>query len=158
MDGPSRAAVEARAVQPRSKSSNYPEPFASLMSRREKRALGDVFGLEAFGVNFTRLSPGGLSALHHRHSRQEEFVYVLEGEPTLVTDAGDVALRPGMCAGFRPGGSAHHLENRTQRDVVVLEVGNRPPDDQGTYPVDDLQAVMGDDGRWRFAHKDGTPY
>jgi uncharacterized cupin superfamily protein len=76
------------------------------MSRREKRALGDVFGLQAFGVNFTRLSPGGLSALHHRHSRQEEFVYVLEGEPTLVTDAGDVALRPGMCAGFRPGGDA----------------------------------------------------
>ena len=155
---PFPASVEARAAPPRTKPSAYPEPFASLMSRREKRPLGDLFGLKAFGVNITRLFPGGLSALHHRHTRQDEFVYVLEGEPTLVTDGGDVPLRPGMCAGFPANGSAHHLENRTDRDVVVLEVGDRPEGDEGLYPRDDLRAVMSDDRKWKFIHKDGTPY
>jgi uncharacterized cupin superfamily protein len=151
-------AVEARAAPPRTKPSNYPEPFASRMTRREKRPLGDLFGLKAFGVNLTRLLPGGLSALHHRHSRQDEFVYILEGEPTLVTDSGEVPLRPGMCAGFAANGSAHHLENRTDGDVLILEVGDRSLGDEGAYPRDDLQAVMGEDGKWRFAHKDGSPY
>ncbi len=93
------------------------------MAGREKRPLGDRFGLAAFGVNHTRLAPGGQSALHHRHSKQDEFIYVLEGEPTLVSDDGETQLRPGMCAGFAAGGGAHHLENRTSRDVVILEVG-----------------------------------
>src|SRR5690349_3333778 len=130
-------AVDAAAIPPRAKRSSYPEPFASAMSRREKRQLGDVFGITSFGVNLTRLAPGGVSALHHRHTRQQEFVYVLEGEPTLVSDAGDVPLRPGMCAGFVPGGAAHHLENRTDRDVVVLEVGDRVEGDGGESPRDD---------------------
>jgi uncharacterized cupin superfamily protein len=151
-------AVDAASAPPRTRSSNYPEPFASRMSRREKRPLGDLFGLTSFGVNRTRLTPGGVSALHHRHSRQQEFVYVLEGEPTLVTDAGEVHLRPGMCAGFPANGAAHHLENRTERDVVVLEVGDRIAGDEGTYPADDIKAAMGDDGKWSFEHKDGTPY
>jgi len=152
------AAIDAASAAPRTKPSNYPEPFASRMAARQKRALGDLFGLKAFGVNLTRLAPGGVSALHHRHSRQDEFVYVLEGEPTLVTDNGDIQLRPGMCAGFAANGSAHHLENRTRGDVIVLEVGDRAPGDQGSYPADDLQAVMGEDGKWRFTHKDGRPY
>jgi uncharacterized cupin superfamily protein len=75
-----------------------------------------------------------------------------------VTDGGDVPLRPGMCAGFPANGSAHHLENRTDRDVVVLEVGDRPEGDEGLYPRDDLRAVMSDDRKWKFIHKDGTPY
>ena len=151
-------AVEAKAAPPRAKASNYPEPFASRMSRREKRPLGDLFGLKAFGVNFTRLLPGGVSALHHRHTRQDEFVYILEGEPTLVTDSGVVALRPGMCAGFAANGPAHHLENRTDADVVLLEVGDRPPGDEVSYPLDDLQATNAGDRSWRLTHKDGTPY
>jgi uncharacterized cupin superfamily protein len=151
-------AVEAASVPPRAKASSYPEPFASRMSRREKRPLGDLFGLKAFGVNRTRLAPGGVSALHHRHTKQEEFVYVLEGEPTLVTGAAEVQLRPGMCAGFTPDGAAHHLENRTDHDVVVLEVGDRVAGDEGEYPADDIKAAMGGDGKWIFEHKDGTPY
>lgn len=79
-------------------------------------------------------------------------------EPTLVTDDGDTPMRPGMCAGFAANGSAHHLENRTSRDVVVLEVGDRAPGDRGSYPSDDIQAAMGEDGKWRFTHKDGKPY
>src|SRR6266540_4621765 len=90
--------VRAREAPPRKKASNYPEPFASRMAAREKRPLGDLFGLTNFGVNLTRLAPGGVSALHHRHTRQDEFVYVLEGKPTLVTDGGEVQLRPGTCA------------------------------------------------------------
>jgi uncharacterized cupin superfamily protein len=151
-------AVEARAAPPRVSVSNYPEPFASRMARRQKRPLGDLFGLKAFGVNLTRLSPGGQSALHHRHTLQDEFVYVLEGEPTLISDGEEVTLRPGECAGFPANGPAHHLENRTDRDVLFLEVGNRPAGDQVSYPNDDLQATMGGDGKWRIVHKDGTPY
>ncbi len=151
-------AIEAAAAPLRARPSNYPEPFASRMAGREKRPLGDLFGLAAFGVNLTRLRPGAQSALRHRHSRQEEFFYVLEGEPTLVTDAREEILRPGMCAGFRAGGLAHHLVNRSGRDVVYLEVGDRVSGDEGTYPDDDIQAVMGPDGKWRFAHKDGRPY
>ena len=91
------------------------------------------------------------------HSKQDEFVYILEGHPTLVTDAGEVQLSPGMCAGFPAAGIAHQLVNRTGEDVVYLEIGDRTPGDEGSYPVDDLQAVLGPDGQWVFTHKDGRP-
>src|SRR5215469_1776650 len=134
-------ATAAATAPPRTKPSNYPEPFFSRMSKREKRPLGDLFGLKNFGVNRTRLEPGGESALLHRHSRQDEFVYILEGNPTLVTDRGEVALAPGMCAGFAAGGIAHHLINRTASDVLYLEIGDRSAGDDGVYPADDLKAV-----------------
>jgi uncharacterized cupin superfamily protein len=154
-----RAAVRALDATPRSKATNYPEPFASRMKGREKRPLGDVFGLQNFGVNLTRLAPNAISALRHAHSRQDEFIYILEGHPTLVTDAGETQLAPGMCAGFKAGsGDAHHLQNRTGSDVLYLEVGDRSPGDTGSYPDDDLQAVVNSDGRWTFTRKDGTPY
>ena len=152
------AVIVAADAAPRIKPSNYPEPFASLMAGRVKRSLGDPFGLKSFGVNLTRLPPGAISALHHQHSRQDEFIYVLEGEPTLFTDVGEVQLRPGMVAGFAASGTAHHLENRTERDCVILEVGDRAPGDMVSYPADDIEAVMGEDRNWRFTHKDGTPY
>ena len=151
-------AVLAADAALRTKPSNYPEPFASRMSRREKRPLGDMFGLSNFGVNLTRLPSSSVSALRHAHSRQDEFVYVLEGRPTLVTDQGETQLSPGMCAGFKAGtGNAHQLVNRTHEDVVYLEVGDRTPGDEGTYPDDDLKASLVD-GAWRFTHKNGTPY
>jgi uncharacterized cupin superfamily protein len=151
-------ALEATSVPPRVKPSNYPEPFFSRMAGREKRQLGDAFGLTNFGVNLTHLRPGSESALLHRHSKQDEFVYVLEGEPTLVTDDGETQLRPGLCAGFKANGRAHHIINRTDRDVLYIEIGDRTVGDTGSYPADDLQAVLGPDGGWIFAHKDGTPY
>ena len=128
------------------------------MARREKRQLGDVFGLKNFGVNLTRIAPGGESSLLHRHSRQDEFIYILEGTPTLVTDDGEFALAPGMCAGFPAGGIAHQLVNRSDADVVYLEVGDRTAGDEGSYPNDDIKAELGPDGQWRFSRKDGTPY
>lgn len=155
---PHPIALLAATAPPRTKPSNYPEPFFSRMSGREKRPLGDLFGLRNFGVNLTRIAPGGESALLHRHSRQDEFIYILEGEPTLVTDEGEVALSPGMCAGFPAQGLAHQLVNRTDRDVVYLEIGDRTPGDEGSYPRDDLKAVLGPDGKWIFTHKDGRPY
>ena len=151
-------AVKADAVPPRSKPSNYPEPFFSRMLKREKRQLGDVFGLKNFGVNLTRLLPGGESALLHRHSKQDEFIYILQGKPTLVTERAEVTLAPGMCAGFPAAGEAHQLVNRTGEDVLYLEVGDRTPGDEGSYPKDDIQAALGPDGKWSFTHKDGTPY
>jgi uncharacterized cupin superfamily protein len=123
-----------------------------------KYPLGDAFGLKAFGVNVTRLAAGDVSALHHRHSVQDELVYVLEGRPTLVTDDGEVELAPGMCAGFPAGGTAHHLENRTAQEVVVLEVGDRAGGDRVTYPDDDLELQLGPDGRPRLTHRDGRAY
>lgn len=151
-------ALAAASVAPRTKPSNYPEPFFSRMLKREKRQLGDQFGLKNFGVNLTRLFPGGESALLHRHSKQDEFVYILEGTPTLVTDEGEIELSPGMCAGFPAAGRAHHLINRTGQDVVYLEIGDRTPGDEGSYPADDIQAKMAAPGQWVFTRKDGTPY
>jgi uncharacterized cupin superfamily protein len=94
-------AVIAAEVTPRTKPSNYPEPFASQMAGRVKRQLGDVFGLSNFGVNLTSMVPGAISALRHSHSKQDEFIYILEGTPSLVTESGETQLRPGMCAGFK---------------------------------------------------------
>jgi uncharacterized cupin superfamily protein len=154
----SPTAIRATDVPPRAKASNYPEPFASRMRGREKRPLGDVFGLASFGVNLTRLAPGAQSALRHAHTHQDEFVYILEGRPTLITDAGRSPLAPGMCAGFKGGtGDAHHLVNETAEDVVYLEIGDRLPGDGVAYPHDDIEARRFEGG-WRFTRKDGTPY
>jgi uncharacterized cupin superfamily protein len=151
-------AIAAAEAPARTKPSNYPEPFASRMAGRLKRPLGDLFGLTNFGVNLTRLAPHAGSALRHAHSRQDEFIYILQGHPTLHTDEGMTRLAPGMCAGFKAGtGNAHRLLNDTDEEVVYLEVGDRTPGDEGSYPDDDLKALLVD-GQWRFVHKDGSPY
>lgn len=151
-------AIVAAEAALRTKPSNYPEPFYSRMAGREKRPLGDLFGLKNFGVNLTRLAPGAESALLHRHSRQDEFIYIVEGEAVLVTDRGEAMLTSGMCAGFPAAGLAHQLVNRSEADVVYLEIGDRTPGDEGSYPKDDIKAALGADGQWIFTHKDGTAY
>ena len=152
-------AARALDVPPRAQASVYPEPFATRMAGRQKRALGDYFGLGNFGVNLTRLVPGGVSALRHAHSAQDEFVYVVQGKATLVTDAGEVELAPGMCAGFKAGdGNAHQLVNRGSDDVLYLEVGDRTPGDSVVYPDDDIAAGTDATGQRRFTRKNGTPY
>ena len=128
------------------------------MDGRQKLPLGDLFGITNFGVNLTRLLPGAVSALRHAHSRQDEFIYVLEGRPTLHTDEGYTPLVPGMCAGFKAGtGNGHRLINDTSEPVVYLEMGDRTSGDEGTYPDDDLRA-QSVNAAWVFTHKDGTPY
>jgi uncharacterized cupin superfamily protein len=154
----SPVAIDAADAPPRTKPSFCPEPFASRLAGREKRQLGDLFGLENFGVNLTRLAPNAMSALRHAHSKQDEFVYILAGSPTLQTDEGRTQLSPGMCAGFRAGtGNAHNLINETTEEVVYLEIGDRTSGDEATYPDDDLQASFVD-GKWNFFHKDGAQY
>jgi uncharacterized cupin superfamily protein len=149
-------AAEAPVARP---GRGYPEPFASRVAGRVRRPLGDLFGLTHFGVNLTRLPPGGLSALRHTHSREDEFIYILEGEPVLVTNAGETLLRPGMCAGFGAGdGNAHQLLNRSMHDVVYLEIGDRDPGDTVVYPDDDIGRALAPDGTRRFVRNDGTPY
>jgi Uncharacterized conserved protein, contains double-stranded beta-helix domain len=151
-------AVTAADVPARSRPSVYPEPFASRMAGRAKRQLGDLFGLTNFGVNLTRLAPNAVSALRHAHTKQDEFVYILQGRPTLHTDEGRTQLSPGMCAGFKAGtGNGHRLINETTEEVVYLEVGDRTPGDEGSYPDDDLKALLVE-GKWKFVHKDGKPY
>lgn len=152
-------AIEAGQAPVARPGRGYPEPFATRVAGRVRRPLGDLFGLTNFGVNLTRLPPGGLSALRHTHTREDEFIYIIEGEPVLVTNAGETALRPGMCAGFKAGdGNAHHLLNRTMHDVVYLEIGDRHGGDTVIYPDDDIGRALAPDGTRHFVRRDGTPY
>lgn len=139
--------------------SMYPAVFQALTAGREKRALGDYFGLTNFGVNYTTLPPGAASALQHCHARQDEFIFIVQGKATLLYGDEEIELKAGDCMGFPAGeGIAHSLVNKSQEQVLVyLEVGDRTPNDQVTYPNVDLQAVH-QDGKWSFQHKDGTPY
>jgi len=126
------------------------------MEGRERRPLGDLFGLTNFGVNLTKLAPGAVSSLRHTHTKQDEFVFTLEGYPTLQTDEGNTRLSPGLCAGFKAGtGNGHRLLNETSQEVGYLEVGDRRPKDQAHYPDDDIEATLMH-GKWIFQHKDGT--
>ena len=138
--------------------STYPEPFRSQVAGRAKRRLGDAAGLKNFGVNLVTLPSGSLSSMRHWHSRQDEFIYVVEGELVLVTDAGEQVLTSGMAAGF-PAGKAdgHHLINRADEPAMYLEVGDRTPGDAAVYSDIDMRTVPTEEG-YRYVHKDGTPY
>ena len=152
--------IAARHVPPNSIKSNAPEPFASMMQGREKRKLGDHFGLNNFGVNMTTLQPGGISALKHQHTKQDEFIYILKGQPSLIYGESEYLMQPGECFGFKcNSGMAHQLINRSSsEEVTYLEIGDRTDNDRVSYPDNDLCAVSGTGGTWSFTHKDGTPY
>ena len=151
-------AIRAADAPPRARPSNYPADLLAKIGARDKHPLGDIFGLRRFGVNLARLPPGTASSLRHAHALQDEFVYILEGTPTLVTDAGETPLAPGLCAGFPAGtGDAHHLVNRSECDAVYLEIGDRTPGDRVDYPDDDLMVRPDAEGRPRYLRKDGTP-
>lgn len=152
------AAVKSLEVPIRAKATTYPSPFAPLFQKREKRQLGEFFGLKNFGVNLTHLYPGGCSSLYHKHSKQDEMIYVLEGEATLVTESGETRLSAGMCAGFAAAGAAHQLVNKTDTVVIYLEIGDRSMGDDVTYPNDDIKAYQDSNGQWQYTRKDGTPY
>jgi uncharacterized cupin superfamily protein len=154
-----QAPINAESVSARQGKTNYPDSFAALVQGRLKRKLGDHFGLKQFGVNLTHLAPGAVSALAHSHSKQEEFIFVLEGNPTLIIEHEEFILHPGDCYGFNAGtGIAHQLINRSNITVTYLEIGDRPTEDQVEYPNDDLKATQLADGKWSFTHKDGRPY
>ena len=136
--------------------SGYPAPFDAPCATRTRRRLGDAGGLRDFGVNLMTLPAGGWSSQRHWHSHEDEFVYVLEGEVTLVEDTGRTLLRAGECAAFPKGtGNGHHLVNESSAVAVYLEVGSRHPDDLTTCSDIDLMSSNADG---RFVRKDGTPY
>jgi uncharacterized cupin superfamily protein len=138
---------------PATSTSLYPEPFRSRVLPREVRRLGDAFGLKEIGVSLITVFPGKESSIRHHHTREDELVYVLEGEIVLRTDHGEETLTPGMVAGFRAGdGNGHQLVNRSGGNAVFLVVSNRNPEDGVTYPDDDL-AVSKLDGRYVFSSK-----
>ncbi len=150
--------INALNIEPNKIKSNYPEPFLTLMNKREKRRLGDFFGLNNFGVNLTILEPDGISALYHQHSIQDEFIYILEGSPILKTHDGEFELNAGDCMGFKAGGTPHQLINKSTNKVIYLEISDRLPNDSATYPNDDIAANQDENGKWIFSHKDGTKY
>ena len=136
----------------------YPPPFDEPCRARHRQRLADAAGLTQYGVNLVRLKPGDWSCQRHWHVAQDEFVYILSGEVTLVTDAGAETLRAGDCAGFKAGdGDGHHLQNRSNADVTFLEMGTRPADDAAFYSDIDMK-VSAADPPGTYKHRDGTPY
>jgi uncharacterized cupin superfamily protein len=151
--------ISAASVPAKMGQTIYPMPFAQKVEGRLKRKLGEVFGLTNFGVNLTHLSPGAASALAHSHSKQDEFIFVLEGTLSLVFGPAEFTLQRGDCYGFKAGtGIAHQLINRTAETVSYLEMGDRTPGDEVDYPHNDLKATQLDNGLWSLTHKDGRPY
>ena len=138
---------------------NYPSAFRSAVAGRSRQRVGNAAGLKNFGVNLTTLAPGAQSALRHWHSAQDEFVYILQGEAVLVTDAGEQTLGAGEMAGFAAGvENGHHLINRSAAPVAYLEIGDRTAPDQAEYPDQDLRCVPTPNGQRQFVHKDGSAY
>lgn len=136
----------------------YPEPYRSQVLPREKRRLGDAVGLTQIGINRTTLMPGKLSSMRHWHTHEDEFVYVLEGDVVLCTDAGEQVLTAGHCAGFPAGSNdGHHFANRSARPAVYLEISNRNKQDSAHYcdPQVDMQwsAALG-----LITRRDGSSY
>jgi len=151
--------LPARDVPVLNRKTIYPPPFASRVEGRIKHRLGDHFGLTNFGINLTELAPGSVSALLHHDTKQDEFVDIVSGSPTLLLCDREFHLRAGDCCGFKAGsGVGHQLVNRSNAPVLYLEIGDRTPDDYATYPRDDLVFTQRGDGSWELTHKDGTSY
>lgn len=135
----------------------YPSPFDAPCLERHRWKLGDAAGLTQFGVNLQRLPPGQWTSQRHWHTAEDEFVWIVEGEVVLVTDVGEEVLRAGDCAGFKAGDpDGHHLQNRSDRDVLLLEMGSRRPEEDAVdYPDIDMKLDRGDRA---YRHRDGAPY
>jgi uncharacterized cupin superfamily protein len=131
------------------------QPTLCFAGHTDVVPVGDAAGLTQFGVNLLRMGPGTWSSQRHWHTEEDEFLWVLEGEVMLVTEKGEELLRAGDCAGFKAGvADGHHLQNRSNRPALILEMGSRfPEQDIADYPDVDL--------RWQptgYTHKDGKPY
>ncbi len=147
--------VDVAAVAERTGTS-YPLAFNAPCAGRVRQRLGDAGGLTDFGVNLMRLPPGNWSSQRHWHSCEDEFVYILEGELTLVEDDGETVLRVGDCAAFpKNSGNGHHMINMSGTTAIYLEVGTRSAADITICSDIDMMSSSADG---RFVHKDGTPY
>jgi uncharacterized cupin superfamily protein len=143
---------------PRKIATGYPAPYRDLLAGRARAALGNLFGLDQFGVNIVTLDPGSWSSMRHWHQTEDEFVYVLDGEVVLGNDSGDHVMTAGMCAGFKAGDTnGHHLKNLSSKPATYLEVGTRNMVDRSNYSDVDMMGVK-DDGTWRFTKRDGSGF
>ncbi len=158
MDNVRAGGIDPREIEART-GTGYPEPFREKVVDRAKRALGDAFGLSRYGVNLVDLSPGTWSSQRHWHTHEDEFIYVISGQLTLITDAGEQILTPGMVAGF-PGGDSngHHLINNGDETASYLEIGDRNSEDEVFYPDIDLLYKRNEVGAYQFTNRDGVPY
>jgi len=158
MTQPKPPAFDPRDIA-ESNATSYPEIYRAANQQRYNRRLGQHAGLKNFGVNITRIAPGGQSSYRHAHTTQDEFIYVLSGEVVMETNAGTQILGAGMCAGFPAGtGDAHRFLNRSAADVLLLVIGDKSPNDEVAYPDIDMQGKLGADGKFAFTRKDGTPF
>ncbi|MDJ0708094.1 MAG: cupin domain-containing protein [Leptolyngbyaceae cyanobacterium MO_188.B28] len=149
--------IDPQAVPDRT-GTNYPASFKTRVAGRSKKRVGNAAGLKNFGVNWVTLAPGASSALRHWHEKQDEFVYIIQGELILITNDGEHILKSGMMAGFPASEvNGHHLVNRSTALAIYLEIGDRTPNDLVHYPDDDISAHDTPTG-WTFTHKDGSPY
>ena len=136
----------------------YPPPHDKVVEGRLRKRLGNAAGLDQFGVNLTTLKPGAATALRHWHEKEDELVYILEGEVVLIEDEGETVLKPGEAAGFKANvRNGHHLVNKSNRDAVLLEIGTRAKRERAEYSDIDMQVIRDDNG-FRYLHKDGKPY
>ncbi len=150
--------IDLSTLTPRVGSPNYPAAYKPVCAGRHKTALGNAVGLTQFGVNLTRLEPGAATALRHWHENEDEFIYILQGEATLIENDGETIMKPGDCAGFKANvDNGHCVVNRTENDVLLLEVGTRAPSDVVSYPEADLLFDRST-GVLRVLHKSGEPY
>jgi uncharacterized cupin superfamily protein len=153
-----KGGLDPQAFEPRIGTS-YPEPYRKNVESRSKRALGDAFGLTRYGVNLVELSPGTWSSQRHWHTHEDEFIYIVSGELTLVTDEGEQLMMAGMVAGFRAGDSnGHHLINKSGETATYLEIGDRNPKDEVSYPDIDLLYKLNDARGHEFTNREGVPY
>ncbi len=149
--------LDPKTVKPRV-GTNYPAKYAGVVAGREKRVLGDAFGLTQFGVNLTTLAPASSSALRHWHEREDEFVFVVSGEVTLIDDLGEHVLVAGKCAGFKAGvPNGHCLVNKSNAPATYIEIGIRSPDEVAHYPDDDMLGTKSG-GKYAMTKRDGTPF
>ncbi len=152
------AVIEDPMRLPERRGTVYPAEHASGFEGRAKRALTEALGLSQFGVNLTTLEPGAKSSQRHCHAQEDEFIYVLSGEITLVSNEGEQVLKPSMAAGFPRGdGNGHQLVNRGSMTATYLEIGTRSSEDDVDYPDIDMRGVKRD-GRYRFVRRNGDPY
>lgn len=153
-----KGGIDPVEIEPRT-GTGYPEPYRENVVARAKRVLGNAFGLSRYGVNLVELSPGTWSSQRHWHTHEDEFVFVVSGELTLITNAGEQTLTPGMVAGFPAGDSdGHHLINKSEEPASYLEIGDRNPQDEVFYPDIDLLYKVNDKGKHEFTNRDGVPY
>jgi uncharacterized cupin superfamily protein len=150
--------IDPREIEART-GTGYPEPYREHVHARSKRRLGDAFGLSRYGVNLVELSPGTWSSQRHWHTLEDEFIFVVSGKLTLITDAGEQVLTPGMVAGFPAGDpNGHHLINQGDEPASYLEIGDRNTGDEVFYPDIDLLYKITDGGKHEFTNRAGVPY